>query len=166
MGEITIEPRYHRRMVKGSYILLITLPQQEIIKAGSRKAAPFPGGYYAYVGSAMGGFKARLGHHLKESSKPHWHIDYLLQRASIDSIILCESEERVECAIARALSAQFKSIPGFGASDCRCRSHLFFATEKEPMKMTIMATLRQPGAPPKLVGLLTEPYFCSITQKL
>ena len=111
----------------GSYILLIKLPEEQTIKTGSRRNIRFPGGGYAYVGSAMGGFKSRLSHHLQGNKKLHWHIDYLLPRASISSIILCEAKDRVECVIAQALSRQFDSVPGFGATDCKCRSHLFFS---------------------------------------
>ena len=125
--------------MKGSYVLLIQLPEEQTITIGSLKAVHFPGGYYAYVGSAMGGFKARLRHHLKRNKKPHWHIDYLLQKASIRDVILCETEERAECTIAQALSRRFDSIPGFGSSDCKCRSHLFFAADE--MKSTITASL-------------------------
>ena len=125
--------------MKGSYVLLIELPEEQTIATGSLKAIYFPGGYYAYVGSAMGGFKSRLNRHLKSNKKPHWHIDYLLEKASISEIILCETNDRAECTIAQALSRQFGSIPGFGSSDCKCRSHLFFATDK--MKPTITATL-------------------------
>ena len=125
--------------MKGSYVLLIPLPEEQTITTGRLKATYFPRGYYAYVGSAMGGFKSRLNRHLKSDKKPHWHIDYLLEKATISEIILCETKDRIECAIAQALSCQFDSIPGFGSSDCKCRSHLFFATNK--MKPTIMATL-------------------------
>ena len=125
--------------MKGSYILLIELPEGQTIEVGIRQAICFPRGYYAYVGSAMGGFKSRLNRHLKSNKKPHWHIDYLLEKASISEIILCETNDRVECTIAQALNSQFDSIPGFGSSDCKCRSHLFFATDK--MKPTITATL-------------------------
>jgi Uri superfamily endonuclease len=125
--------------VKGSYVLLIELTEEQTITTGSLKAIYFPRGYYAYIGSAMGGFKSRLNRHLKGNKKPHWHIDYLLEKASISEIILCETNDRVECTIAQALNGQFDSIPGFGSSDCKCRSHLFFATDK--MKPTIMATL-------------------------
>jgi Uri superfamily endonuclease len=138
-------------MVKGSYILLITLPEEQIIKIGNQQAIHFYRGYYAYVGSAMGGLKSRLSHHLQGNKKPRWHIDYLLQKASISSIILCETEQRIECIIAQALSSQFKAIPGFGSSDCRCRSHLFFAAEEKQMKSTIMATLNQLAMQPKSV---------------
>ena len=127
--------------MKGSYILLIRLPEEQTIKIGSVPDNYFPSGYYAYVGSAMGGLKSRLNRYLEKDKRPHWHIDYLLQKASISGIIRCQTEERVECVIAQALSHQFDSIPGFGSSDCKCRSHLFFSADETRMKSTILATL-------------------------
>ena len=134
--------------MKGSYILLIILPEEQTITIGSRQALRFPAGYYAYVGSALGGFESRLSHHLKRNKIPRWHIDYLLQKASINSIILCEANDRVECNIAQALSSQFDSIPGFGSSDCRCYSHLLFATDE--MEATILAILNPLDIRPRL----------------
>ena len=134
--------------MKGSYVLLIELTEEQTITTGSLKAIYFPRGYYAYVGSAMGGFKSRLNRHLKSNKKPHWHIDYLLEKASISEIIFCETNDRVECSIAQALDGQFDSISGFGSSDCKCRSHLFLATDK--MKPSIMATLSSLGMEPRL----------------
>ncbi len=139
--------------MKGSYTLLIRLPEAQTMTLGSLSEVYFPQGYYAYVGSALGGIKARLGRHLNRNKKLHWHIDYLLPKASITDIIIGESEDRVECAIARALSAQFDSIPGFGSSDCRCSSHLFFATEGKQVKSIIMTTFELLAIPPKLMML-------------
>ncbi|MFC1864388.1 DUF123 domain-containing protein [Chloroflexota bacterium] len=136
--------------MKGSYILLIKLPEEETISTGSLQSIHFHRGYYAYVGSAMNGFKARLNRHLKKNKKLHWHIDYLLQKASLTSIVLCESEHRTECTIAQALKCQFDSIPSFGASDCHCASHLFFATNGSKMKSIIIATLASLGMQPRL----------------
>ena len=134
--------------MKGSYILLIELPEGQIINVGSLKAIRFPRGYYAYVGSAIGGFKSRLNRHLKGNKRPHWHIDYLLPRASISDIIICETEDRAECTITQALSRQFDSVSGFGCSDCKCSSHLFFATEE--MTREIMTILDSLGMKPRL----------------
>ncbi len=128
-------------MMKGSYILLIPLPEGQMIKAGGLPDTYFPSGCYAYVGSAMGGFTSRLNRHLKQNRKPLWHIDYLLQKANISGIALCETDDRVECVIAQALSHQFDCIPGFGSSDCKCLSHLFFSADENQMKQTILATL-------------------------
>jgi len=128
--------------VKGSYILLIKLPTEQSIRIGSLNAVRFPLGYYAYVGSAMSGFKSRLNHHFQGNKRPHWHIDYLLQKASINGVILCETTGRAECTIAQALSRQFDSIPDFGSSDCKCKSHLFFAAdEMNPTILTILNRL-------------------------
>ena len=129
--------------MKGSYVLLIQLPEEQIIKIGSLNAVKFPSGYYAYVGSAMSGFKSRVSRHFKSNKKHHWHIDYLLDGASIKGVIFCEAENKVECTIAQALDRQFDSIRGFGSTDCRCPSHLFFAADERQMKSTIMATLDQ-----------------------
>ncbi len=134
--------------VKGSYILLMELPERQVITVGNLKSIYFPGGYYGYVGSALGGLKSRLNRHLRSDKKPHWHIDYLLQKASINEIIVCESEDRAECTMAEALSAQFDSIPSFGSSDCRCHSHLFSATEG--MKSKVMTILDLLGMEPRL----------------
>jgi len=139
--------------VKGSYVILIRLPEAQTITIGSLSDVYFPRGYYAYVGSALGGVKPRLSHHLSRTKKRHWHIDYLLQKASITDIIIGESESRVECAIAQVLNSQFDSIPGFGSSDCRCPSHLFYAAEGSQMKSAIMKTLESMAILPKLIGL-------------
>ncbi len=135
--------------MKGSYVLLIKLPEEQTITIGSLKARHFPGGGYAYVGSALNGFKTRISHHLKSNKKRHWHIDYLLDKASITGVILCETNDRTECTIAQALDHQFDSVPGFGCSDCRCRSHLFFADENQ-MKSNIVTTLKSQGMRPRL----------------
>lgn len=128
-----------KMLMKGSYILIIRLPKERMIEVGGLQNIHFPRGHYAYVGSAMGGFKPRLSHHSRRDKRPRWHIDYLLQKAHINDIILCEAEERTECIIARALSFQFDSIPGFGCSDCKCGSHLFYAADEEQMKLVVTA---------------------------
>ncbi len=138
--------------MKGSYVLVIELPEEQAIAVGGLKVVHFPPGYYAYVGSALGGVESRLNRHLQRSKKLRWHIDYLLQKASIGSIIICETEDRVECAIAQALSRQFDSITGFGSSDCKCPSHLFY--DAEGMKEEIMTMISSLGLRP---GLAEDP---------
>ncbi len=134
----------------GSYVLLIKVSGKQVITIGRLKAVYFPGGCYAYVGSAMGGFKSRLNRHIRKDKKLHWHIDYLLQKAAITNIILCQTEDRLECAIARTLSCQFDSIPGFGSSDCKCPSHLFFATGERQMISGMMSGINRLGITPRL----------------
>ncbi len=135
-------------MEKGSYVLVLELHEEWEISVGSLGVIAFPGGYYAYVGSALGGLEPRLNRHLRRDKRPHWHIDYLLQKAAVSSIITCRTGERIECDIARALSRWFESVPGFGSSDCKCRSHLFFSTGE--MEQGIMAALYSLGMEPEL----------------
>jgi len=141
------------RPIAGSYVLLINLCEAQTITIGNLRDVHLPCGYYAYVGSALGGVKSRLNHHLKKDKKLRWHIDYLLQKASITEIIIGETKDRIECAIAQALSSQFDSIPGFGSSDCHCPSHLFFTTDGRQMKSAIMATLELLAVRPKLMEI-------------
>ena len=136
----------------GSYVLLIRLLEGQTITVGRLGDIYFPHGCYAYVGSAMGGVKSRLSHHLRSGKRLHWHIDYLLQKASIIDIIIYQTGDRAECTIAWALSSQFDCIPGFGSSDCRCHSHLFFAAEERQMKATIRATLESLAVMLELTG--------------
>ncbi len=136
---------------KGSYILLIRLPEETTITVGKLGPVLFPCGHYAYVGSALGGLKQRLGRHLRAEKKLHWHIDYLLQKARIEEIITCETDERTECAIVNALSERFESVPGFGSSDCHCRSHLFYSNTR--MMRPVMSAVEKLGLRPALVDI-------------
>ena len=136
---------------KGSYVLLIKLPEEKTIAVGKLGPVIFPCGHYTYIGSALGGLNQRLGRHLRAEKKLHWHIDYLLQKARIDGIVTCETDERTECAIANALSERFESVPRFGASDCRCRSHLFFDTSE--MAGRVMSALEKLSLRPALVDI-------------
>ena len=136
---------------KGSYVLLIEVPDEQTIAIGSLQAVHFYRGCYAYIGSAMGGLKSRLNHHLKEKKRPRWHIDYLLQKASINNIIIFGAKDTVECNIAQDLNSQFYSIPGFGSSDCKCHSHLYFAAEGSRIKSWVMLNINLPGIKPRLV---------------
>lgn len=145
------------RAVRGSYILLINLPEEQTITAGSLKTVRFPPGYYAYVGSALGGVNARLNRHLRIDKKPHWHIDYLLQKAVVEDIIICETRDRVECTIAQALDAHFDCLPDFGSSDCKCHSHLFFSAGV--MKPKVVAILNSLGMEARLVQNLNQEQY-------
>lgn len=130
---------------KGSYILLAELASRKDIFIGRLGSVSFPQASYAYVGSAMNGFRARLVRHLREEKKLHWHIDYFLKEAEIKEIILCQAEERIECSLAQALAGEFQLIPGFGSSDCKCQSHLYFARGKDRLKAMVVEGVKQAG---------------------
>jgi len=88
-------------------------------------------GLYLYVGSAMGagGFK-RIERHRAvacgRNKTRHWHIDYLLALGKLKGAFALETQKWTECALVRELAKKAEAvIPGFGASDCHCRTHLF-----------------------------------------
>lgn len=128
----------------GTYILLIELSRRRRIGFGRREPAAFEPGWYAYVGSALGGLEARIARHLRPATakRAHWHIDALLGGGGkVREVYVKRSAARAECASARVLGAEFTAVEGFGASDCGCRSHLFFSPQRKPM----VALLASPG---------------------
>ncbi|MBN2065180.1 MAG: GIY-YIG nuclease family protein [Candidatus Thermoplasmatota archaeon] len=133
------------KMPKGIYTLLTKLDKQQIIGIGKLGKIPFPAGYYAYIGSARNGLESRLARHLKKEKTLHWHIDYFLQKAGIETIVYCETERDMECNIASQLSQQLKPVPHFGCSDCRCISHLYHHKDKNSLSRIIRNSLRKCG---------------------
>lgn len=130
---------------RGTYALILRLSAPQAIEVGRLGLVAFRPGFYAYVGSALGpgGLAARIEHHVRAESRPHWHIDYLRRAAPIVSIWFVESQERLECIWARALgllSGYDQPARAFGASDCRCDSHLAYF-ESEPDLQAFQASL-------------------------
>jgi Uri superfamily endonuclease len=116
-------------------------------------------GFYVYVGSALGpgGVRARLAHHMKKPSRPHWHIDYLRKHAVLEEVWYCYDRTPWEHEWARHIRmARGASVPlaGFGASDCRCESHLYFF-ESHPLGDRFIQSLRASGRRHPQVRLLS-----------
>ena len=128
----------------GTYILLIFLPEQQSIRVGSLGEIDFLPGWYAYVGSAMGGLKLRISRHLRRDKKFFWHIDYFLAVGMLKEIITVESRRKIECLISRCLA---KNLPAaanrFGASDCSCKTHLYFAPAEGHVRSAIERAIRK-----------------------
>lgn len=113
----------------GTYVLLIDSVRPEPILVGRLGTMRVQPGTYAYVGSAFGpgGVKARVERHLRGTSSPHWHIDYLRPQGRVHSVWHTYDAVRRECAWAEALRsmpAATTPLDGFGASDCDCLAHL------------------------------------------
>ncbi len=113
----------------GSYVLILHLAQPTTITVGKLGTFDFPAGWYAYTGSALGpgGLAARLAYHHRREKSFQWHIDYLLAAAELVEMWWAIDNKRRECVWASALrsipSARVP-VPNFGASDCRCLTHL------------------------------------------
>jgi sugar fermentation stimulation protein A len=112
---------------RGSYLLVLRLDRQKLVKIGRLDTIVFQKGYYIYVGSAMNNLTARIQRHRRIRKREHWHIDYLTQAADGFLSLPIRSSQREECKIADSLSLMLASgPPGFGSSDCHCKTHLFW----------------------------------------
>ncbi len=135
--------------MKGIYLLVAKLNMATSLEIGNRKAFVLNQGFYGYVGSALAGLEKRIARHLRAEKKHHWHIDYLLDCATIQAVIYAETEQRKECSVANTLSRTLTSIPGFGSSDCKCRSHLFFSASSTSLKTQALHAFEENGLRPQ-----------------
>ena len=113
----------------GIYQLLIYLSESAYITIGKKGIFRFPRGYYVYTGSAKSGLKARVKRHLRKKKKHFWHIDYLLDHASVKQVFLFPDGRLDECSLSRKVLKRSEAeviVPKFGASDCNCPTHLVF----------------------------------------
>ena len=136
----------------GTYALLIELDSLTVVQVGRLGPIEFREGWYTYVGSALSGVAARVGRHLRQRKKLHWHVDYLLEKGRLSDVMWGLSQERLECRIADGLRQQgLHSLRGFGTSDCRCASHLFFSASRKTLRDEIAHVF-------SLVGLTPNQY--------
>jgi Uri superfamily endonuclease len=114
----------------GTYALVLVIDESRVVQVGRWGALQIQPGCYIYIGSAFGpgGILARVSRHCRESKSKHWHIDYLREFATVESVWYSHSPIRLEHRWAKALAKwnNAEPIPGFGCSDCGCDSHLFY----------------------------------------
>lgn len=137
----------------GTYLLVLRLRAPERLRIGALGEHDCPAGAYVYCGSALGsgGVRARVRRHLEGAAALHWHIDFLLRRAGVDAVWARLETRRLECLWAAALSRSegfTSAVPRFGASDCRCRAHLWRAGISAA---GLDAVLRRLPFPPRLL---------------
>ncbi len=124
-------------MDKGIYNLIISLPADKLIQVGKLGRFRFKKGYYVYTGSAGKGLKARIERHKRKEKAMYWHIDYLLEVATILDVRVHTKGFLTECRLSEKifeLKDAELPIPGFGSSDCKCKSHLAYFREFPEMK--------------------------------
>ena len=133
--------------MKGSYIVVIHLPEKAYIQIGALGEICFNKGYYLYIGSAMAKvgpntLENRIKRHVSEhkNKKLFWHIDYLLANkiSLVTMIYLVPTILRLECIISKEISEVSDNyIKDFGSSDCQCPSHLYYFTDFKGIKACI-----------------------------
>jgi Uri superfamily endonuclease len=139
----------------GTYVLAMTLARRTEIIIGALGLTAFEPGGYLYVGSALGpgGLATRLHRHLRSAENAHWHLDYFRLAARPAVVWLVEAEQRLECDWSRRLAGAVGLSPGpprFGASDCRCGTHLYRADDLRP---EILVTLDRTLHPARRLSL-------------
>ncbi|BBL61192.1 GIY-YIG nuclease family protein [Methanobrevibacter arboriphilus] len=119
--------------MKGSYCLIIHKEKSSKIEVGAIGSAIYKEGFYVYIGSAMNSLIPRIKRHLSNEKKIRWHIDYLLKdnTTKIGDIIFTISEKKVECSLANFISKNGEEKENFGCSDCKCKSHLIYFSNKD-----------------------------------
>lgn len=111
---------------RGCYILILRLEEDRTLSIGSLGRIFFPKGHYLYVGSAKKNLAARLDRHKRRRKTFFWHIDYLRDEASSCMALPIRTHDDLEHELAKGLAPLAEwAIPGFGASDSPCSSHLF-----------------------------------------
>ena len=92
----------------GTYALVLSAGVRSSVDIGKLGTLPLLPGFYLYIGSAFGfgGLKARLAHHGKIATRPHWHIDYLLPLLPIREIWHSSGRRDLEHCWARTILEQ------------------------------------------------------------
>ena len=117
----------------GGYVLALFAAAAASVHAGALGERLLNAGVYLYVGSAFGpgGIKARLSRHLLGAQTRRWHVDYLRRHMPPMAAWYQPQTRPLEHLWAQVLGAGrgiTVAWPGFGASDCRCDTHLFYAS--------------------------------------
>jgi len=115
----------------GTYALVLRFSKRLKILVGRLGKLEVQPGCYVYVGSALGpgGLAARVGRHCRREKRLRWHVDYLRAAAHLDEVWYATGKSRRECRwgrVLRTMPGASVPMPGFGASDCGCPSHLCF----------------------------------------
>ncbi len=130
----------------GTYLLVIHLAKRQTITIGGRGPIAFRRGYYVYVGSALKNLSSRIARHQRKEKTLFWHIDYLLQKARLVAVYEIRRPERLECRLARALRlGAVSEVAHFGASDCACRSHLFYYPRRPDRSSDFLSAFSRAG---------------------
>jgi Uri superfamily endonuclease len=122
---------------KGIYCLIFE-NQTCSLEIGKKGEFSFPRGFHIYAGSALGpgGLKRAVRHvnfSRNKDRNPRWHVDYLHLNPSfrLVSVVCAPTSARLECELAGRIGGDL--VHGFGCTDCKCISHLFYR-KKSPLQ--------------------------------
>ncbi len=117
--------------------MVIKISEDLKIRVGRLGEGSFKEGDYIYIGSAKGCLEARLRRHLRKDKKIYWHIDYLLKNKKTKILQIWIIDKKMECQTAEVFCQDPTTEiikKGFGSSDCKCLTHLFFIKNKKQIE--------------------------------
>ncbi len=140
-----------KKILKGTYCLLINLKDDSRIKVGRLGELDFKKGGYVYVGSALNSLEGRIKRHISSDKKLHWHVDYLLSHedSEIMDVVYTINGTKIECEVAEIISKKGRGVDNFGCSDCRCRSHLFYFNRSDELENYCIKGFEKLGLTPQ-----------------
>lgn len=117
---------------RGGYVLVLENPETFSTSIGSLGTREFKKGFYVYAGSAMKGLENRIKRHGKRSKKKHWHMDYIspFHMKIVKTFPIRHAKNVEQTAAERLLKIAPGYIPGFGSTDSKAPSHLFYFPER------------------------------------
>ncbi|MEZ0344507.1 MAG: DNA/RNA nuclease SfsA [Caldimicrobium sp.] len=114
----------------GAYLLILEMKKNQRLEIARLGNIEFKKGFYVYVGLGRKNLIERVKRHLRKNKKKKWHIDYLTERAHFLKAVTIVSSENLECLLVEDIkNIADDIITRFGASDCKCPSHLFYFKE-------------------------------------
>ncbi|MDD5014807.1 MAG: GIY-YIG nuclease family protein [Atribacterota bacterium] len=119
---------------EATYVLVINVSEDLKIGVGQLGEVLFKKGDYVYIGSAKGCLETRLQRHLRKEKRIFWHIDYILENQKAKVLQVWVTSKSIECKTADVFEGEYTCEivkKGFGSSDCKCLSHLFFVKNKK-----------------------------------
>lgn len=126
-------------------MLVTKMKKDSKIRIGKLGEIEFKKGYYCYVGSALGksiNLENRIRRYEKlnkeRSGNIHWHIDYFLVNPNVEIVQInkINSDQKIECKISKSFEKVAEDfIHYFGCSDCKCKSHLYYFSDKNYEKI-------------------------------
>ena len=121
---------------KGTYVLVLELPDIRT-NIGALGIVDLRGGTYCYVGSAMNGLDQRIERHLSKKKKIHWHIDRLTEECVDIQAYEAVPPGTTECELGTIAEEHggIGAVNGFGCSDCKCPTHLFFLSAESEERL-------------------------------
>lgn len=128
------------------YIVGIYVSKPTYIVVGSLGRVFFREGYYIYVGSGGRYPLSRIRRHFRRDKGVRWHIDYLTQRYPAFEAYIVRDQPIDEYGLARELCDKHMFIEGFGSSDKRSKSHLFYLGDEDGYREAVYYIVSRYGA--------------------